>query len=210
MKENNLLDGLLYCGDCGHRISITSRRKSDGNHYTICNYYRTYMKLRLCTIHSNNYDKFERVVLDTLKEKCKKYIDKQNIKNKVKDDLRDNKNNYQIEINEVLSEINKINEQLDEIYLDKLGKKISIDQFDRVKEKLESILDTKKKRYNELLINSTNDINEDKKNKIIEKYINDFLKMETPSRELIVNLIDRIDIYEDKTINIKVCFADNG
>ena len=40
-------------------------------------------------------------------------------------------------------------------------------------------------------------------------YINEFLNMKTPSRELIVNLIDRIDIYEDKTINIKVCFADN-
>lgn len=26
-KENHLLDGLLYCGDCGHRISIQARRK---------------------------------------------------------------------------------------------------------------------------------------------------------------------------------------
>lgn len=26
-KETHLLDGLLYCGDCGHRISIGSRRK---------------------------------------------------------------------------------------------------------------------------------------------------------------------------------------
>lgn len=209
-KENNLLDGLLYCGDCGHRISITSRRKSDNNHYTICNYYRTYMKLRLCTIHSNNYDKFEKVVLDTLRDKCKKYIDKEKIKNKVKEDLKNNRNNYEKEINEVISEINKINDQLDELYIDKLDKKITIEQFDRVKGKLESSLEIKKKRYNELLINSTNEISVDKKNKIIEKYINEFLSMETPSRELIVNLIDRIDIYEDKTINIKVCFADNS
>jgi len=33
--------------------------------------------------------------------------------------------------------------------------------------------------------------------------------MKNPSRELIVNLIDRIDIYDDKTINVKVTFANN-
>ena len=43
-KENNLLDGLLYCGDCGHRISVQARRKRDNRVYTLCNYYRTYMK----------------------------------------------------------------------------------------------------------------------------------------------------------------------
>ena len=47
-KEIHLLDGLLYCGDCGHRISVTPRRKKDNRCYTICNYYRSYMKkLRL-------------------------------------------------------------------------------------------------------------------------------------------------------------------
>ena len=49
--------------------------------------------------------------------------------------------------------------------------------------------------------------NIDKNNKIVEKYINKFLNMKNPSRELIVNLIDRIDIYEDKTINVKVTFT---
>ena len=53
-KETHLLDGLLYCGDCGHRISIGSRRKKDNRCYTICNYYRTYIKQKLCTSHYNN------------------------------------------------------------------------------------------------------------------------------------------------------------
>ena len=50
-----------------------------------------------------------------------------------------------------------------------------------------------------------------KKNNLrkIEKYIDSFLSMENPSRELIANLVDRIDIYEDKRINISVSFANN-
>ena len=30
--------------------------------------------------------------------------------------------------------------------------------------------------------------------------------MKNPSRELIVNIIDRIDIYEDKKIDVKLSF----
>lgn len=49
-------------------------------------------------------------------------------------------------------------------------------------------------------------INEESKNKIIVEYINKFLSMKKPSRELIINLIDKIEIFEDKTINVKVNF----
>ena len=41
---------------------------------------------------------------------------------------------------------------------------------------------------------------------MIIEYINKFLSMKEPSRELIINLIDKIEIFEDKTINIKVTF----
>ena len=38
------------------------------------------------------------------------------------------------------------------------------------------------------------------------KYIDNFLEMRNPSRELIVNLIDKIEIFEDKRINIILSF----
>ena len=57
------------------------------------------------------------------------------------------------------------------------------------------------------LINCSNDIfNKEEKNKMVEKYINEFLSMKDPSRELVINLIERIDIYEDKKLDIKFTF----
>ena len=44
---------------------------------------------------------------------------------------------------------------------------------------------------------------------MINENINKFLSMKEPSRELVINLIDRIEIFEDKTINVKVTFANN-
>ena len=209
-KEQNLLDGLLYCGDCGHRISVQARRKKDNKHYTMCNYYRTYMKEHLCTTHSNNYDKLEQLILNNLKELCLKYLDKNKLKEFVIENYKNiNTNNNEKEIEILSKEINQINDNLDNIYIDKLNKTITEDQFNRVKNKLEIELDRKITRLNELKNISSEKVNEDKVDKEIEKFISKFLSMDNPSRELVSSLIDRIDIFEDKRIVIKVSFSDN-
>ncbi len=88
-KENNLLDGLLFCGDCGHRISVTSRRKNN-KRYTICNYYRSYIDKRLCTVHSNNYDELESLILIHLDEQLKNRINRIKRINKSKLNIDEN------------------------------------------------------------------------------------------------------------------------
>ena len=210
-KENHLLDGLLYCGNCNHRISIASRRKKDNRCYTICNYYRTYMKYHVCTTHSNNYDKLEKVIIKSLTNMCLNYINKDQIKNTVLNNInKDNNVNNKKELEILTNDIKQINDNLDIIYIDKLNKKITEKQFERVKIKLEWELNIKQKKYNELNNSINDNINEESKNKLIIEYINKFLTMEEPNRELIINLIDRIEIFEDKMINIKVSFNKCG
>ena len=166
------------------------------------------MRQKLCTIHSNNYDELEKVIINSLRNLCLKYIDKDKIKNYVLNNLIDDKkvnNREKLEI--LINDIKQVNDNLDIIYIDKLNKKITEEQYDRIKVKLENELNIKQKRYDDLNNDSNNNINEEDKNKIITKYINKFLSMNEPSRELIVNLIDKIEIFEDKTINIKVSFS---
>ena len=206
-KEIHLLDGLLHCGDCGHRISVTPRRKKDNRCYTICNYYRTYMKQRLCTTHSNNYDTLEKIIINSLKEQYLNYIDKKSIKEEaLKNINKKDKISIIKEITILESEIKRINDNLDNIYLDKLNKKIPLEQFDRLSIKLNNELKLKTKRLIEHNNIKNNQENININNKKIEEYLNKFLSMESIDRELIVNLIDRIEIFEDKTINVKVTF----
>ena len=54
--------------------SIVSQRS-----YTTCDYYRTYSKYHICTTHTNNYEVLEKVILDNIREVCKKYLDKNKI-----------------------------------------------------------------------------------------------------------------------------------
>ena len=199
-KEIHLLDGLLYCGDCGHRISIQSRRKKDNRCYTICNYYRTYMKKKLCTTHSNNYDELEKAIINSLTRMCLNYINKDKIKEDALNNLKDDdKVNNKKELEILTNDIKKINDNLDAIYIDKLNKTITEEQFERVRLKLENELNIKQNKYNELNNNNmNNNMNEEFKNEMINAYINKFLSMKEPSRELIINLINKIEIFEDK------------
>lgn len=206
-KESHLLDGLLYCGDCGHRISVSSRRKKDNRCYTMCNYYRTYMNKKLCTTHSNNYDVLEKFVLDTLKNLCLKYLDNKKVKEKVLEEINNNSEGInKKEIKTLEQDIIRINENLDNIYLDKLNKVITEEQFNRIKLKLENELKIKQNKLLMIVDNNQNELNKAKELKKIEKYINEFLLMTKPSRELITGLIEKIDIYEDKRVDIKVTF----
>ena len=191
-RENHLLDGLLYCGECNHRISVSPRRKIDNRCYTVCNYYRTYLKQKVCTMHSNNYDILEDKILELLKEYCLKYMDKKSILNRVIDTNNDKQNNLKY-IKNLEKEISNINDNLDSIYIDRLNKNISEEQFNRVKIKLDKIKELKKEK--------TQNNNIDREN-----YIREVLELNNISRDIIVNLIDRIEIFEDKQINLILNF----
>ena len=205
-KEKHLLDGLLYCGNCGHRVGITSRRKKDNKCYTICNYYRTYMKQRLCTTHSNNYEKLEQVVINSLTSLCLNYINKDKIKNSVLNNFKLDNDDDKKEVEVIFNDIKQIKNNLDVVYIDKINDRITEEQFKRVKEKLENELNIKQKRYDELSSNINKDTNIEVKSKIIIEYIDNFLSVKEIDRELLVNLIDKIEIFENKEINIKVSF----
>ena len=199
-RENHLLDGLLYCGECNHRISVSPRRKIDNRCYTVCNYYRTYLKQKVCTMHSNNYDILEDNILELLKEYCLKYMDKKSILNRVIDTNNDKQNNLRY-IKNLEKEISNINDNLDSIYIDRLNKNISEEQFNRVKIKLETELNIKLDKIKEFKKEKTQNNNIDR-----EKYIREVLELNNISRDIIINLIDRIEIFEDKQINLILNF----
>lgn len=206
-KEYHLFDGLLYCGDCGHRISVQARRKVDNRCYTICNYYRSYIKLKVCTIHCNNYDKLEMVLLDNLKNACKDYIDSKKIKSNVLDKTKNDGRTELLKESNVLSkEIKNLNDNLDSMYLDNISKKITDDQYERVKTKVENEIELKTKRLLEIQNLLNGDVNINEREKKINKYIEDCISMENPTRELIVNLVEKVELFDDKTINMKLTF----
>ena len=203
-KRFYLLDGLLYCGDCKHRITIRYQNKT-GRSYTTCDYYRTYSKYYVCTTHTNNYNVLENVILNNIKEVCEKYLDK----NKVKDfigslEFKDNTSEIKKQIKGLEITNNKLITILDKTYMDMLKNFIDEEQYIRVSESIKKEINNNKSSIDNL---KNEQINRDKiDNRVLEKYINEFLSVDNLTRELIINLIEKIYIYQDKRIDIIFTF----
>ena len=203
-KRFYLLDGLLYCGDCKHRITVRYQNKT-GRSYTTCDYYRTYSKYHVCTTHTNNYEVLESVILENIRDVCTNYLDRNKIKESIKNlEFENNtlKIIKQIESLEITN--NKLTESLDKTYMDRLKGIIDEEQYLRVSENLKKEIENNKSSIDNL----KNENNESNKidNKLIEKYINKFLSLDNPTRELIINLVEKIYIYQDKQVDIIFTF----
>ena len=208
-KNDHLLKGFLYCKECGHRIGINSTSDKK-RRYCVCCYYTSHSKFGLCTPHTMNYDKLEVAVLDELRKICKEYIDVTTFESKVNEEKR--KNNQQDKLKRELSKIdlkiNQVNNYIDKSYVDKIDGFITAEQYQRVtlkfKGELEDLLS--KKQVLEKEISSIDDEDIRKETDKTVKQMKEFLSLKNPSRELLVNLIDKIVISEDKTVEINYKF----
>lgn len=201
-KEVRSLDGILFCKECGHRITIDKPR--NGHTYIACNYYRMYSKLKLCTSHGFNYDNLENNVIEYCKNVFAEQLDKEKLAKNLNNSYKSS--NPRDVINGKIEKINftleKNKEKLDNMYLDKLEGKISSEMYDRISKKISNEIDEleqEKQKYEEKLGNVNCEIDDFEK---IRDVINEFMKMENPTREIMLKLIKKIEVHNDKTLDI--------
>lgn len=211
-KNLCLLSGFMFCKECGHAIGIN--KSSDGKRqYCVCTYYSAHSKFGLCTPHSNNYEKLEYAVLENIKGMCKEYVDATTFKSKVEEAQKRNdlKTKKQKAINLLNNRIKSSLVYIDKIYEDKLKGNIDIEMFNRSSLKYKDEIEQFKSQIKELEkeISKLDSEESTKEKQDILKKINEYLSFENPNRNLLVNLIDKILISEDKTVEIHYKFRVN-
>lgn len=194
-KHKFLLDGLLVCYECKHKIGV--RGKKNGYMFMICNNYRRNSKLGLCTSHGFSYDALEKNILQYIKNLFLA-IDGEKIKLNIKNNRT--KQDYGKMLKQKQTEINLIKENIDKMYVDKLNNKISEEMYERLFDKLINEVKQKEKEYNELKIQKED--NRQDNSKEIEKIVKEFLKVEKPTPEIMKVIINKIEIHQDKQVDI--------
>ena len=198
-KHDFLLDGLLVCYECKHKIGV--RQRKNGRLDMICNNYRRNSKLGLCTSHGLNYEKLEKMVLDYIK-KLFLQIDSKKIGLNIRNSI--SKYDYEKMIKKIEAEIKLINDNIDKMYVDKLNGNISEEMYERLFNKLKVKIKQKEEEYIGLKNEQGNNLNDDIKS--VEKLVNDFLKLEKPTPEMMKVLINRIEVHQDKQVDITFNF----
>lgn len=198
-KHKFLLDGLLFCYECKHKIGV--REKKNGYMFMICNNYRRNSKLGLCTSHGFSYEALEKSILQYIKNLFLA-IDSKKIELNIKNNTT--KQDYGKMLKQLQIEINLIKDNIDKMYVDKLNGKVSEEMYGRLFNKFIDEVNQKEKEYNELK-NKKEDASQDDSKKI-EKIVKEFLKLEKPTPEMMKVIINKIEIHQDKQVDIMFNF----
>lgn len=198
-----LLKGLVHCHECDKKMGCSSRKLCAGNvYYFRCSTYTSYARLGYCTSHSIRMDYVEKLVTDKLKTILQNFNEKDKMINVTKQKLEEQKQNnlYITGLQECKTKLSKLDLEVDSIYNDKLSGILSQDDFTRIYErkKQEKVQIQNRIDILESHINN-NIVNEDELiNKLIEKFNSNL----TINREILTDLVDRIEIDENKKVYV--------
>ena len=194
-KNAFLLDGLLFCYECKHKIGV--RGKKNGNYYMVCNNYRRNSKLGLCTSHGFSYSNLEYTVINYIKNLFKK-LDNEKIEVDVKKGMT--KCDYEKILQKLENEIKLVNNNIDQMYVDKLNNKISEEMYERLLEKFRNEIKQKENEYIEIKQQKEESKQDDTEK--IKSTVQEFLSLNKPTSEIMKVIINRIEIHQDKQVDL--------
>ena len=200
-----VLSDLVYCKDCGARMSISYDKKRDRITMN-CNNYRKFSKYNICFSHYINYTKLEKTVYDKLSNMANKYIeDKEEFESIIKSEYIDPRQDKLKKIEELNYKIEDLKRKQDSLYDDKFNNIISVETYTRLFNITEDEIKTANEKL-EILKNEISSIEEDS-NCYVEylEIINKFLNMENPTKE-IMNKLKYIELQVKFAIQLKTFF----
>ena len=200
--NTHLLTGLIFCKDCGERMTYTKTQK--GEVYCICSKYK---RFKLCSRHSYLEKELENQILEDLKQVSQHAINKDKLYKLAQQKSNQTSNTKpDKEINEINLRISEIKKDIKLLYQDKLKGILSEQDF------IDLSQDFNKER--EQLLNKLsmlNKRNEESKQGEIQSeklliLINNLIEFNNVTNTILLKLIDRIEISEDKKITIHYKF----
>ena len=203
--------GILKCADCGRAMHKKYCKNTSGTvyEYYICGTYRKKSN-KLCTKHTLNVEELENSVLEAIKLHVELLIDTENILEQVRNyKTKKIANDSILDIKQSKEkEILKINNLKRCLYEDWKNEDITREEYLEYKKKYEQDIEKTKEIIENL------DKQKEKQEKVTDnnsKWIENFKKNKNISeldRDIITELIDYIEVYENKKIKINFKFID--
>ena len=197
-----LLKGILTCKECGKKLSIVPQKHPNKiTFYVRCNTYACNTHLHLCTPHSNNLEKLTNHVIEQIKARCKEFLDENKyiqVANSSKDKILKDRFNFKNEILVLEKKLKDIDKMIDKLYEDRCKGLIQDEDFTRIYTKQMEM-----REYTNGRIKNLQKQIENKDSSVdINKLVKDFVELKEITRTMLVSLVDRIEISEEKEITI--------
>lgn len=170
---------------------------------------------RGCYVRNVNYPKFEKMILEIVRQVCRIYANRTMLEEtykKVKDKSIDIVASVKKQIETIDIKIADINKNLDSLYIDKLNDILTDIDFTRISTMFVNERDKLTNEKSELmdrfqLLHGQQSIKNKNDEEQMNKIINEFLEMKKIDKSCLFRLIDKIEIDKDKNVFISFNFA---
>ena len=205
----HLLAGLIFCGDCKRAMTFMRKTANPKIVYIVCSTRKRYGKLSPCEPRSIREDYLLEQITDKIREIATTSLDKSElIKNADTNKQSDYIINLNKEKNEITNQIAEIKALILNLYKDKTKNILPEKNFIELLNEFNSQSEGLTERLNVI----DEELKQDNENKdsmiIVEKTLNDFLQFENIDRVVLTALINRVEVYQDKSFTVKFNFIE--
>lgn len=202
-----LLKGLIFCHECGYPLATLNRKNAAGEErlFFVCRTYQRFTKAGVCTCHSIKEQTVTEAVLAKVREVCQAYLNPNELLPMAQKAVEDARaaDSTEAEIQALRNRIDTMTANLDRMYMDKLSGILNEDDFQRIYLKVKADRAKLEDQLKELEKKKESPAKTEDEAKVL---VNRFLDSACASRELLVSLIERIELSEDKQLYIKFRF----
>ena len=202
-----LLKGLICCHECGYPLAVLNRPPVSGEDrlFFVCRTYQRFTKAGVCTCHSIKEQVVTEAVLAKVREVCEAYLNPDRLQPIAVAAVEEARKmeRHEAEIQALHSKIRSLTGGLDKMYMDRLSGLLSEADFERVYQRVKMERTALEERLKELEQEKESSISpEDRAKALVQR----FLDSAHTSRELLISLIERVELTEDKQIIIRFRF----
>lgn len=207
-----LLKGLIFCHECGCPMAVLNRPVVSGEDrlFFVCRTYQRFTKAGGCSCHSIKEQTVNEAVVAKVREVCEAYRDPGKLQQIAAAAVAKKRKaeQYETALLCVRKKIDSQNAHLDKIYLDHLNGLLDTADFERIYQRIRkerSILEEKRRELEVLEESRKNPLSiEAQADGLAEQ----FLDSAYTSREVLVSLIERVELTEEKQIIIQFRFRE--
>lgn len=203
-----LLRGLIFCHECGYPMAVINRKNAAGEDrlFLICRTYQRFSMAGVCTCHCIKEKTVTDAVLEKVREICEACLKLEGLLTMARFVLSkaDKANTAEDEARSLEGRINALTDNLDKMYMDKLGGVLSEEDFQRIYLKIkEDRTQLEKKLLKVRKWEKENTVpGEERAKELVRR----FLESIPANREFLFGLIERVELSEDKQIFVKFRF----
>lgn len=199
-NPNNIFKGLLICGECGKTIVYKKEHSANRTPKYKCNLY-VRRGAEQCTPHSINAEDLKVIVLEDInrhitlsKEDKAAYIEQ--LINRSDSELSGEKASYQKELQKIKQRLDELNVILQNLYEDKVFKRISEERYSAMSASLDKEEMQLKERYNKINDNLSQYTQQSRSAQDFADLIEQYSPITELDAVLLNTLIEKIVIHE--------------